>query len=44
MDKKVLTKDRIFSTRLPYAKKNFGEIYYSTVNTIYKTTEIMISE
>ena len=42
--KKLRTHDRHFSTRLPYANKKIREIYYSTVNSTYNTTEDMMKK
>ena len=43
-DKKVRTQDQYFSTRLPYANKKLRGIYYSMVNTTYKSTDDMINK
>ena len=41
IDKKVFRQDQYFSTRLPHVNK---EIYYSLVNTTYKSLEEMINK
>ena len=44
IDKKVLRKDRDFSTRINYANKKIREIWMNMVNTTYKSTEDMIDK
>ena len=44
MDNKFQRQDHYFSTRLPYANKKIREIYYSKVNTTYKSTQETINK
>ena len=44
IDRKVRRQDQFFSTGLPYANKNITEIYVSTANTPYSSTEDMIDK
>ena len=42
--KKILRQDHYFSTRLPYANKEFRELYYSMANTTYNSSKDMINK
>ena len=44
IDKEVLKQDHFSSTTLNYAGRKIREIYYSMLNTNYKTTEDMINK
>ena len=44
INKNVRRQDRDFSTTLNYANKKIREIYINMVNTIYKSTEVMINK
>ena len=42
--KKILRKDRDFSTRLNYANRKIREIWMNFINTTYNSTEDMINK
>ena len=42
--KKVRRQDHYFSTRLPFANKKIGEIFYSTANNTYKPKQDKINK
>ena len=44
IDKKILTQDRDFSTRLNYANKTLRDIWTSLVNSTFNSTEDMIKK
>ena len=42
IDEKIFRQDKKFSTKLPHGNRKMRKLYFSMMNTKYKTTEEMI--